>query len=219
MSEPDPGREQPGHEHDAHHRAAEPARLHHQERAGERRAEQRADRGEAPGGADHDARLVRRIALDQMDGEHPQAAADRDQRRLGAEHDPEAERGERRDDDPGKLDGCNGPPVLNPSAGLCPAVPGRYRIVRATSRPLSASSGIGHHEGWLSKPRSPGRVANTYCCVSATALRKKYATAATGTPIDRAEDEQREIALAPQQLARVGSRVEMECGIVTASEE
>ena len=36
-------------------------------------------------------------------------------------------------------------------------------------RPLSARNGIDHHDGWLSKPSSPGSVSNTYCCVSATA--------------------------------------------------
>jgi hypothetical protein len=84
---------------------------------------------------------------------------------------------------PGSSIGCTGPDALNPSAGLCPAVPGRYRIVSATSRPLSASSGIGHQAGWLSKPRSPGSVPNRYCCSSATPSRKKYAAAATGTPM------------------------------------
>ena len=84
---------------------------------------------------------------------------------------------------PGSSIGGTGPDALNPSAGLCPAVPGRYRIVSATSRPLSASSGIGHQAGWLSKPRSPGRVPNRYCCSSVKPSRKKYAAAATGTPM------------------------------------
>ncbi len=122
---PDACREQPRHEHDAHQRSAEPARLHEQEGAGERRAEQRRDCGEAPGGADHDARHLRRVALDQVHGEHAHAAADRDQRRFGAEHDAEAEGGERREDDPGRSIGRTAPPVLKPSAGLCPEVPGR----------------------------------------------------------------------------------------------
>ena len=50
-------------------------------------------------------------------------------------------------------------------------------------RPLSARKGIDHHDGWLSKPSSPGSVSNTYCWASATSLRKKYETAATGTPM------------------------------------
>ena len=48
---------------------------------------------------------------------------------------------------PGRSTGATAPPAWKPSAGLCPAVPGRYRTVNATSRPLSASHGTGHHTG------------------------------------------------------------------------
>ena len=60
---------------------------------------------------------------------------------------------------PGRSIGLTGP-VLNPSAGLCPAVPGRYRMVRLTSTPAVTSSGTGHHIGTESNPSSPGSVVN-----------------------------------------------------------
>ena len=104
----DTGSEQPGREHHSEHRAADPGHLHHQERGRKRRAEERADRGEAPGGADHDTGHLRRVPLDQVEGEDSEAAADRDQRRLRAEDDPEAERGERGNDDPWELDRRHG---------------------------------------------------------------------------------------------------------------
>ena len=102
------GREESRDEHDAEHRAGEPGRLHEQERPDERGAEQRADRREAACGADHGDRLGRRVLLDQVHREDADAAADRDQRRLGPEHDAEAQGRERREHDPGKLDRHHG---------------------------------------------------------------------------------------------------------------
>ena len=125
MRAPTPAARRPGDEHDAEHRACEPGRLHEQECPDERRAEQRADRSEAACGADHGDRLGGSVLLDQMHREYADAAADRDQRSLRPEHDAEAQGRERREHDPGKLDRRTGPQVLNPSAGLCPAVPGR----------------------------------------------------------------------------------------------
>ena len=54
----DAGREEAGHEHHAHHRPRDAAHLHEQEGADHGRAEQRADRGEGAGGADHGHRLL-----------------------------------------------------------------------------------------------------------------------------------------------------------------
>ena len=83
---------------------------------------------------------------------------------------------------PGRSMGRTGPVVLNPSAGSWPAVPGRCLIVSPTSTPPRISGGMGHHAGSPLNPRSAGKVVNTYCWTSATHLRKKYATSATGTP-------------------------------------
>jgi hypothetical protein len=104
----DTGSEQPGREHHTEHRTADPGHLHHQERGRKRRAEERADRGETPCRGDHDTGHLRRVALDQVDDEDSEAAADRDQRRLRAKDDPEAERDERCNDDPGELDRRHG---------------------------------------------------------------------------------------------------------------
>ena len=51
-----------------------------------------------------------------------------------------------------------GPPDLSPSAGLWPLVPGRYRMLRPTRRPPTASSGSGHHIGAALKPSCLGAV-------------------------------------------------------------
>jgi hypothetical protein len=75
-----------------------------------------------------------------------------------------------------------GPPALNPSAGDSPPSPGRYRMVSATSRPASTSSGAGHHTGTSSKPSCPGRSVYSHSCSSLTSHRKPYAAAATGAP-------------------------------------
>ena len=88
---PHPGAQETWDENDAQHRAAEPGGLHQEERSDEGRAEERADRREASCRPDHGNRLRRRVLLEQVNGEDAEPAADRDQRRLGPEHDPEAE--------------------------------------------------------------------------------------------------------------------------------
>ena len=101
---------------------------------------------------------------------------------------------------PGSSIGGTGPDDLNPSAGLCPAVPGRCRIVSATSRPLSASSGIGHQTGWLSKPRSPGRVPIQIVLQSGETLEKEVRGRRHRHTDDRAEHEQHDVRAAPEKL-------------------
>jgi hypothetical protein len=53
---------------------------------------------------------------------------------------------------PGSSIGVGDPPALKPSAGLCPAVPGRYLIAAATSTPARARTGRGHQTGVPTKP-------------------------------------------------------------------
>jgi len=87
----------------------------------QRRAEERADRGEASGGADHDTGPLRRVALDQVDGEDTRARCrSRSEAPPGPRDDPEAEGSERGDDDPGKFDRLHGPGCLEPLRRLVP---------------------------------------------------------------------------------------------------
>ena len=69
--------------------------------------------------------------------------------------------------------GGSGPPALKPSEGSCPPVPGRWRMAKATSRPLKASHGSGHHNGARSNPRSAGRSVKINVWSLATASKKK----------------------------------------------
>jgi hypothetical protein len=87
---------------------------------------------------------------------------------------------------PGSSIAVNTPPVLSPSAGMCPPRPGRYRIASATRIPATASTGSGHHVGGVEKPRPCGRSVNTQPCRSATRARNQYATAEMGMPISAA---------------------------------
>ena len=64
------------------------------------------------------------------------------------------------------------PPVLNPSAGMCPAVPGRYLMVAPTRTPARASSGSGHQTGVPAKPSFLGNEAKIQPCSRPTSLRK-----------------------------------------------
>ena len=64
------------------------------------------------------------------------------------------------------------PPMAKPSAGEWPAVPGRWRMVRAVSSPASATQGTGHQAGAAPENRSPGRSVNSHCCSFVTRTRK-----------------------------------------------
>ena len=101
---PDARRQQAGKQDELQRRTAESDRLHHQEGTGNRRAKQRADRGEAAGRADHHLDLRRRLGgLGPADGPGGQAAAERDQRRLRPEHGTEDKRGQRGERDAGQF--------------------------------------------------------------------------------------------------------------------
>ena len=142
----DAGGQQAGHQHELEHRAAQPRGLHQQERPDQRRAEQRADGGEATGRAHH-GWMRPSVPLDQADAQAPRPP-------------------------PSAISGASGPstaprpgwparPVrcrearrarralarLEAVGGRVAAGPGRYSIVRATSRPPSNSGGSGHHGG------------------------------------------------------------------------
>ena len=58
-------------------------------------------RGERSGRAQDEQQLRRRVAFCEFDGRDCNARSDRDQWRLGPEHEPESERGERRERDAG----------------------------------------------------------------------------------------------------------------------
>ena len=101
---------------------------------------------------------------------------------------------------PGRSIGRTGPDALNPSAGLCPAVPGRFRIVSATSRPLSASSGIGHQAGWLCEAEVAGQGVEQIVLQPGETLEKKVRGDRHRDTDDRAEHEQHDVRAALEKL-------------------
>ena len=126
ISEPMPAASRPGTSITPSMGPPSPATSISRNAAGQRRPEQRADRGEAAGGADHGDGLSRRVPLQQVDRQHAEPAADRDQRRLGAQHGAQRQRRERGERSmPGSSPGSVAPDALNPSAGSWPPVPGR----------------------------------------------------------------------------------------------
>ena len=104
ISEPTPAASSPGTSTISIIGPPKPSHLHEEEGADERRAQQRGDGGEAPGGADHHRRHRGGVALEQVHRENAEPAADGDQRRLWAQDDAEAQRGERGGDDAEELD-------------------------------------------------------------------------------------------------------------------
>ena len=90
-SEPTPPAIETGHHDQRERRPAEPGGLDDDHGGHDRRAEDDRDRGEAAGGGEHGHELRRRIAPDEGHRVHRQAGTDRDEGRLGAEDDPEAD--------------------------------------------------------------------------------------------------------------------------------
>ena len=100
---PMPEASRPGQRDEAEGRPGDAGRLHDEERAEQGRAEQGADRGEAAGRRHDRQRHRRGVLLDQAHGERREAAADGDERRLGAEHRTQAQGRERGQDDAGQV--------------------------------------------------------------------------------------------------------------------
>ena len=118
-----------------------------------------------------------------MKDQDAEPAAQGDQGCFGAEHGAEAQGGEGGENDAGELDRLNPARRLETLGRLVAARPGRYRMHRATSKPLSVSGRIGHQAGSPAKPTCLGSVVKTHCWASAMTFKKKYAMAATGTPM------------------------------------
>ena len=164
--------------------AAEAGRLHEQERPEYRRPEQRADRGEAAGRPDDQSGLGGGVLLaDEMKDEDAEPSAQGDQGCFGAEHGAEGQGGEGGEDDAGELD------RLNPAGRLEPL----GRLVAARTREVHDAQGDEQTtqreredrppRGSPAEPTCSGSVVKTHCWASAMSFKKKYAMAATGTPM------------------------------------
>jgi len=206
MRAPHPGREQAGHQDDPQHCPAQARGFHQQERAQDRGAEQRADGGEAAGRGHDRGGLRWHVAPGEPHGEDGKPAADSDQGRLGSQHDPEAQRGQGRENDAGKLGRRGGAAGLERVGG---GVAARARQVPDGRRDQQA----GDRERQQRPPRR--------CTVKAEpvgqvredlrlqvidqgeeAIRRRGDRHAK----QRGQEQQPEIALAPQQRLRVRCR-------------
>ena len=100
----DTSRQQPGHQHQSHHRATQPRCLHQEEGAGDRGAEQRADGGETAGRGHYRDRLRRGIPFGGVHDESGQPATDGDQGRFWSEHRSKGQGRQGGQHHPGQLD-------------------------------------------------------------------------------------------------------------------
>ena len=94
------------HARDQHHgqpRPAQTRRLDHDDRGDQRRLEDHREGGERTGGCHHGRQLLGRILSDPTYDEDPQAAAERYERCLRPEHDPESYARNRRQEDARQL--------------------------------------------------------------------------------------------------------------------
>ena len=145
-SEPDARRQEPGRQDHAQALAVQRRGLDEDDRADEGRAEDERDRGEAARRRDDGEDLVGGVLAQQAHGEDAEAGAERDERRLGPEHDAEADRRERRQHDARQLDRLRDA-GLQPLRRLVAAVPGRRTIASAVTSPARARTGSGHQTG------------------------------------------------------------------------
>ena len=135
---PDPRGQQPRDQHDRQPGPADPGRLDQDHRRDQGRLEdERHARRRRPhaaispatsSGASLRTSRIARIA---------EPAAQGQQRRLGAEHEAEAERGDGRQHDPRQVDRL-GRAGIQPVAGMWPPRPGSRTIANATTRPANA---------------------------------------------------------------------------------
>ena len=110
----DAGGQQARHQHHAHHGPGQAGDLHEQEGTEDGRAQKGADGGEAARGPDHEHGLRGGVLLHEPHDQHGEAAADGDERGLGADHGAEGQRGEGGEDDAGEERGLRGAVVLEP---------------------------------------------------------------------------------------------------------
>ena len=122
----DPGGEEARDQDQRHPGPSEPRRLDQDHRRDDRGAEQERHRGEGAGAGEHRPTSVARRA-DRPDMRNAETAAERDQGRLRPDHEAEADRGEGREQHPGRSTGWVGA-AFRPSAGMWPPLPGRRAI-------------------------------------------------------------------------------------------
>ena len=90
-SEPTPAAIRPGHQDQGKRRATEPGGLDDEDGGHDRRAEDDRDGCEAAGRGEHGHELRRCVAPDEVHRVHREPGAERDEGRLGAEDEPEAD--------------------------------------------------------------------------------------------------------------------------------
>ena len=120
----DPGRHQARQQDQRQDRPAEAGGLNEDDRADDRRAEDRGDRGERRARGEHRHRLVGSVFFHQPHGQDRQAAAEGDERGFWSQHQAQAQGGQRGQQDARQL-GRLGGAGLDPLVGDVPAVAGQ----------------------------------------------------------------------------------------------
>ena len=140
--------QQARYQHELHHGAAQARGFHQQERAGQGRAEQGADRGETPRSGQHRLDSGRSVPLDQANRKGAEPGAEGDQRPFRPEHHAQAQGGKGREHDAGQLDqGRRAAARLEPVGRGMAALAGQVPDGQTDQHPASASGRIGHHSG------------------------------------------------------------------------
>ena len=132
-----------------------------------------------------------------------QAAAERDQRHLRAEHGAEDQRRQRRQDDSGKLNRGRRRMHAKPPAGDGPPLPGRYRMASPARTPPTARTGSGHHIGSVAKPQPVRKVGEDLFLQVADQRQEAVGDRGDRHAQDRGQHQQPQVVPAAQQGARI----------------
>ena len=205
ISVPRPAASRPGSEHEAEHRAAEAGGLQQQERADQRRAEQRADRREAARRRHYRRHSRRRVARRQPDGQHAEPAAHQDQRRLGTEHGAERERGERGEQHAGELGGRQRPRRLEAVGGRVAARAGQVPDRECDEEPREREQRQRPPHRRRVEPEGLREVGEDRLLQPVDEREEPVRGGGDRQAKQRREDEQLDVAAAPQQ--RLGVRL------------
>ena len=203
----DTGGQQARDQHHLHHRPAEAGGLHQEESSGQRRPEQCADGREAAGCGDGRLGPGRRVALDELDREDTEPAAEGDQGGLGAENHAQAQRRQRGQHDARKLPGGRWPrPGLEPVGGRVAALAGQVLDGQGHQHPGQQQRQNGPPQRFGVEAHALGQVGEDPPLQLADQGQKEVGRRRDGRADDRGDDQQNDIAPGPQQRERIGQR-------------
>ena len=197
--------QQARYQHELHHGAAQAGGFHQQERAGQGRAEQGADRGETPRRGHHGLDSGRSVPLDQANREGAEPGAEGDQRPFRPEHHAQAQGGQGREHDAGKLDqGRRASARLEPVGRRMAARAGQVPDGQRNQHPGQRQRQNGPPQRFGVKAQLLGQAGEDPALQLADQREEEVGRRRDGNADDRGQYQQHQVAPGPQQRKGIG---------------